>query len=368
MAQISNVSGLPHVWFEKADPSGASHDVLAVRGSFELGGVGEPLTRSEVQSDIVYGDEFDGPIAAEPLRAVVRREGNLVIYKPGTDIHVTGTARAPDGKPARQWLATVRVGATNKTLRLHGPRSFRRAGADWRLGPSEPTSAVALDYRLAFGGLFVAAHGGAGPAEYVQKSDNPAGRGWLPDSEALGAASPETRRELEPVLRGLDTLTAPQIEHPDRPVVHPTQRVPAEGFAPVARWCEPRLRHAGTRDAAWLRDRFPRLPEDFVPRFYQSAHPDLIVASHLAGDEPLALSGLLPEGPYTARLPGVVVFARAIHASGKRRAGPLRLDTVSVDLDERGVALVWRAAFDRVDPVVELAVGAMTDPGRRVDV
>jgi hypothetical protein len=86
----------------------------------------------------------------------------------------------------------------------------------------------------------------------------------------------------------------------------------------MARWYEPRLRHAGTHNEAWRNHRYPLPPEDFDPRFYQSAHPDLISRQHLTGEEPLTLSGLLPDGPRSMRLPGVYLLARA--RTGERPA------------------------------------------------
>lgn len=229
------------------------------------------------------------------------------------------------------------------------------------MGPADPTTSVELSYRHAFGGLH---HSLEEPSEQVYKPDNPAGCGWLPDADSLALLPPAAQSRLESVLKKLSTLTAPQIDHPDHPVQHPTQRLATEGFGPMARWCEPRLHYVGPCDENWRRTRFPLMPEDFDPLFYQSAHPDLISKDHLQGNEPLLLDGFFPEGARLMRLPGVYVLARVVYASGRRRAGPLRLDTVSIDLDEERAVLVWRAAFDRDDPVVDLAVGTMTNPGR----
>ncbi len=363
MAEINNLSGLPHVWVEKAGPSGESHDVLVVRGTFDLTAEGEPLTLSPEQSPIVYGDEFDGPVDTAPLRAVLQQEGNLVLFKPGTDLHVTGTAYSPGGKQSRSWLASVSLGAMNKTLRLHGPRRFRRMPGGWQLHPAEPVDSLALDYRHAFGGCWSARGRLPDAVELSYKPDNPAGCGWLPDDEAMGRLSPEARQRLASEIHLLSALDGPQIEHPDLPVQHPTQRLAAEGFAPMARWCEPRLRHAGTHDESWRSHRYPLPPEDFDPLFYQSAHPDLVCRHHLTGEEPLTLSGLFPDGPRSMRLPGVLLLARARTASGQQQAGTLQLDTVSVDLDAESVVLVWRAAFRRDDPVRHVAVGSVTRAG-----
>lgn len=70
------------------------------------------------------------------------------------------------------------------------------------------------------------------------------------------------------------------------------------------------------------------------------------------------LAGLLPDGRTEMRLPGLIVLASVTHASGRKFAGKLLLDTVALDLDTRQATLVWRGTFDRHDPVREVAVGA----------
>ncbi|UKE46266.1 DUF2169 family type VI secretion system accessory protein [Xanthomonas cerealis] len=359
MATIDNRSGFPHAWVEKTGPGGIVYDVLAVRGTFDFAAGEGAVARSPQQMPIVYGDEYDGAAAEQPLRSVLRREGDLALLKPATDVYLTGTARATDGIPQRTWVTGLRVGPVRKVLRLHGPRSFERAWGRWRLSSAEPTDFVPLDYRYAFGGSFLLQEEEEAPATHVYKRDNPAGCGWLPGPVDLKDLSKPARKQLQAEITRLKRLKAPQIEAMDQPVRHPDQPLAAQGFGPLPRWCQPRLQHAGTYDERWQAERYPLLPEDFDPRFYQSAPPDLICPGFLAGDEAIVTMGLLPEGAVAMRLPGEVVLAAATGASGKKQAGPMVLDTVAVDLDVRQVHLVWRGTFERDDPIQHVSLGSI---------
>jgi hypothetical protein len=359
MAEIENASGFPHAWFEKVGPGGKFYDVLAVRASYEFSPQHKILSRCEIQPPIEYSDTFEGPAEEDPLKAVILREGNLVLFKPTTDIHVVGTAMSEDSKPKRSWLAALAVGQLRKVLSVCGPRQFERGLLGWRIASPEPVTSVPMDYRYAFGGCFTTEASEDVPAEYVYKRDNPAGCGWLPDDRVLKSLSKPARKSVEQRIAAMKTMQAPQIEDPNAPVTHPDQSLPTQGLAPMARWCAPRLSHAGTYDDRWLEQRYPHLPDDFDPKFYQSAHPDLICPQYLTGDERVGLLGLLPEGAASFALPGLRMLAASATDTGVRRAGPMVLDTVEIDLDTRRVGLVWRAAFERNDPIRRVAVGAI---------
>lgn len=361
MALITNNSGMPYVWFEKIGPGGVSFDVLAVRGTFDFASDGEPIAFAKEQRPIVDGDEFEGPAQDNPLRAVLRREGDRVLHKPATDVYLTGTARSPNEQPLNGWQAGVRVGPVQKILQLHGPRHFVRNVFGWRLSKATPTHAIPLDYRLAFGGTY-ATGVAEEQTEYAYKPDNPAGCGWLPDAAALKDLSKPARKQILAEIGKLRMLDAPQIEDPRQPVLHPSQQNVTQGFGPVARWCAPRIGYAGTYDERWRAQRYPGVPDDFDLRFYQSAPPDLVCPGYLAGDETIVLAGLLPEGRVEMRLPGLRMIMAMTTRRGPGRVGPLALDTVAVDLDARQVSLVWRERFERSDPVHYLRLGAVVPP------
>lgn len=359
MAHIENRTGAPHFWFEQSGPEGEPLDVLVVRGTFDFANHAEPMQFSREQQPIALGDTFAGPVATDPLRAVLAGDGDLLPYKPGTDVVILGAARAPNGIPHATWEASIRIGSLYKHLRLHGPRQFKKTLFGWRMGKAQPVTRVPIDYRLAYGGCIDI------PAEltddksqdYVKHDGNPAGRGWLPAPESYGRLSKEARDYVARQVKAITTMDAPQIESASDPVRDPFQNASAHGFGPVARWCAPRVTHQGTYDVAWKSERYPLLPEDFDTRYYQCADPELIATPHLRGDEFVTLTGLLEE-PREMRLPGWHVVAVLNRESGISTVCLPLLDTIRFDLDTATASLVWRCAFDRTDPLVEVTLGA----------
>lgn len=180
MSAIDNRTGFPHAWVEKSGPGGQVFDVLVVRGTFDFAEHSQRLILADTQTPIVYGDQYSGPAGDNPLRAVLRAEGNLALFKPATDVYLSGTAHAPDDAPQRTWTAALQIGPVQSLLRLHGPRRFKRRWGRWWLSRAEPVASVALDYRKAFGGSFASEASDEATAEFTYKPDNPAGCGWLP--------------------------------------------------------------------------------------------------------------------------------------------------------------------------------------------
>lgn len=359
MATIDNRTGAPHFWFEQTGRDGERLDVLIVRATFDFAANGDLMTFAKQQSPIVFGDKFDGPVSSDPFRAVVQDDGDLLPYKPGTDILVSGDAVAPNGQAQASWLASICVGLVKKELRLHGPRQFRKDFFGWRLDPSESVARVRLDYRAAFGGCFEipGALTADGLPDVIKHPGNPAGCGWLPDSADYQALSKPARRHIAKWIKSLTVLAAPQIEAASEPIRHPQCKVSAQGMGAIARWWAPRLGYQGIFDENWRTTRYPKLPENFDSRFYQSAHPDLIAFPHLHGDEDVILTGLLRKRQ-EMRLPGWRLMTVVKRASGEQSVSLPLLDTVRFDLDAGQVSIVWRTHFNCDDPVTEIILGA----------
>lgn len=343
VVHIKNHTGLAHLLYEKTTPAGVPMDILVIRGTFDFA-PGSAMTLSDTQSEIVLCDRLDGPIATHPLQAVIAEEGDAVLGKPGTDVLLQGSVQSYRGQWQTGWAVEVMVGPVRKALKVYGPRTLSRTLLGWSLGEPERVEKVALSYRLAFGGCFYDPEPSPDqhPVPSVSYPGNAAGCGWLPNTAALNTLPAPVRERIDAHIEQLRSLPAPQIEAPSEPYKGPSQRVLPAGLTALARWWAPRVGLQGTLDARWLAERYPRLPEDFDPRFYQSAPADQVAVPYLTGDEAVQLKGCLSEGDYATQLPGVTPLVVCESADGECHVSLPVLDTVRLDLDQRQAVLLWR--------------------------
>jgi len=312
--ETRNHTPFPALAFESRGHHGEPFHILIVKATFHLES-GDDLRLLQEQPPLCMADEYRG----EPGQSSVLRESDLAPFKPTTDITLTGTARS--GHSRASWLATMRVGAIGKTLRLTGPRAFHFSRfAGWELGPPSLTTEVPVAYELAYGGWA----GPEGKADVCK--ENPIGRCHF------GRYSPEDK----------DAIPAPQIEDPRNPVTTLGTQHRPEGFGPTGRAWSPRIAKAGAFDDEWLQKRWPDIPDDFDFAHYNGAHPDLITPEYLNGDEPIHLDGFTAEGSISSQLPGYAVYCRARLHSGRIGILPMPLDTLHFDVDALTVALTWR--------------------------
>lgn len=331
---VENRAPFPHLVFEKATTRGRHFDVMVVAGTFDLVH-GQPLLISDEQKPIHCADRYEGV----PEHTALLEETQLVVAKRRCDVHLLGDARALDDKPLRSWHVGLRVGPVSTIATVTGPRAWTWGLlSGWRLSEPEPIARAALHMGLAYGGSVRRAHY-RGPATNDIHDDqafdtyalNPAGRGYVGDAalergEAYGAA---------------------QIEDPAQPISEIRKAYPPVAFGPLPRWHPGRVAHAGTFDARWQAEHLPYLPPDFNFAFYQSAQPAMTAPGWLEGDEPIVLVGCLPMGRLETQLPGIRLLAILTDNQGLSQPAPLRLDTVSIDLDTGTVQLVWRYAVPK---------------------
>lgn len=320
-------------------------DTVVAKGTFTL--APGRLELAEEQEEVALADEpWDG---AAPERSSLRHAGEALLFKPSTDVLVTGAVRAGAPRPVWDVGVTVRrAGATvlDRKFQVTGPRAWRRRDGQWTLTDPEPTSAVPIRYELAYGGAYpdLAVPPDGGVPRWVVHRPNPSGTGFVDE----GALPPDAE------------VRAPQWQDPAHPLTTPNQEVPLAGLGPVARPWTSRLRWAGTYDDAWLRrtrEEVARgLPADYAadfdPRFFQCAHPDLVAAEYMHGDEEVALAGMVPGAePLVVRLPCRRVEARVLDGRGEIHRERMPLDTVHIDLDRSVVHLCWRLTLDQARDV-----------------
>ncbi|MGR9156258.1 DUF2169 family type VI secretion system accessory protein [Rhizobium leguminosarum] len=312
---------------------------LAVRATFDIKADGR-LAVSDHQ-DVVLADEYAG----DPHRASMVRSSDLAPFKPGTDVTLVGNAYPPNGRASTRWLARLSVGDLVLTLRVSGPREWlpglKGLRPSWKLGPPAATDSVPLDYRHAAGGRFI------GDPEGDAERRNPIGPGMLHGD----------------FTRYAKAFPAPQIDSEDAPIAGPYDVPEPQGFGPISPWWVQRQGFAGTYDDDWKANRHPRLPSDFDYRFYQVAHPKLIVPGYLRGDERITADGCHRSVQSVSfRLPGIAIVADHSWDDGREARTRLNLDGVHLDLrgETPQVDVTWRGWITRCPAYLSANISALS--------
>lgn len=408
--EFRNRTPFPALRFAGVDVQDQEHHVVVMRLTYRLQRIAQASTPSCDAFEACVIDTEAPPLvltddyAGDPETRSTRQESDLAPFKPRCDVIVNATAYAPGGIASTQWSVRLRVGeplaATltdqrqctlaeptawliDKTLRVHGPRDIQLGLAGWRLGAARATERVAVDYEHAFGGLCRVADPRAAPGEpaYLLNEacySNPVGRGWID-------------RRYEAALRtaeqGIPSLPGPQIDDPAQPLHdvviarNPEAPLDARGMAQAAarygavptglgivgRSWAPRLQHAGTYDDTWVRERSPRLPQDFRFAYWNCAPEDQQIPHLPDGGLRIALDHLVspaqaPSGRVVFELPRYRAFVLARFDNGVMHPIPLRVDTLIVDTEAMTVAQVWRVSLPAALPLRVLEARLEADP------
>jgi len=342
LIEVENHSPFPHFLFEKSGYRGKPFDVLAIKATFRLKTDGTRADLEEQQRPLAMADAYWGEAETSSLKF----ETDLVIAKQCTNVHVIGHAYAEHNKPCRKWRAGLQIGKLSKHLNVTGPRHWQYQSKQWKLGEPEPVLGVPLRYELAYGGRYFNAEAGSEPVAYQQ---NPIGIGFM-DAKQLQTS------QIYP---------APQFEstEPGKGIYNIQDRYPPEGFGPLSRWWEPRVKFAGTYDDEWLKTGWPFLPDDFDFAFYNSAPKSLQADGYLQGDEPLVLTGMLPEASIVTTALGGYLPLCVVEDDGNvmHKLFP-RLDSITIDTDERLIYQTWRLTLPDDFAARHIVLGAMVPP------
>lgn len=237
---------------------------------------------------------------------------------------VAGSAHAASGQPVAAMAVRARVGALQKTLHVHGDRHWDRQ-AVWRISPARPFVSMPVTLSRAFGG--------AGWPE------NPQGRGWFAGSEPTPG------------------LALPNIELPDAPIVTPHDRPAVASFSVLPGAAPSRMAWLGRFDDTWQRERFPWVPDDTDPRWFDAVPSDQGMDAFWQGNETWEVHGMHPERPaVSGKLPGFRprLLVRRQPAGGRNAQTDatslisevrLDLDTVWLFPNEQRVMVMYRAAI-----------------------
>jgi hypothetical protein len=337
--RLDNQTPLEAMAFRQFAADGSLDCVVSVRGTF-LHEQDAPLALAQEQVPFQFEDVYAG----DPHTSPMLMQGDLVPNKPGTDVTFLGSSFAPGHDPLSHWTAEISVGPLQKRLLISGPRTWvpqftstgfierRQKLTGWLLSDAEPANEVSLSWSKAFGGA-VPGNLAEGKNADVHR-ENPLGPG-LVDLDQTDPDREFPAHQIDDALRPVTDWRA----HGESP----------HGLGPISPWWRQRQKYSGTYDDRWREDRHPLLPEDFDPRFWQCAHPDLIAIPHLSGDERYELLNLHPDFAHArGRLPGATL---AVYCQGgdAQSAGwhVLSLDGVHFDFRDgmRSVMLTWRARF-----------------------
>ena len=86
------------------------------------------------------------------------------------------------------------------------------------------------------------------------------------------------------------------------------------------------------------------MPDDFNPRYFSAAHPDLTFDRFLQGGEPVRLLNVSSRGPIQFQLPRCR-FSVAVQVNGRQEALTVHCETVLFEPDENRMSMVWRGAY-----------------------
>jgi hypothetical protein len=292
------------------DREGRERYVVVVRKTWRWssGGV---LSQVGPES-VVVDDIYDGDPGASSLVL----ESELVPIKPEVDVILAGEIVLP--RPVQQVTVRLVVGdRVNKAVRVFGDRLWDRT-LTGSVAPDSPRSfdRMPISWTRSFGGTDPES-----PAVYEPR--NPVGRGMARTSKTL---------EGTPV---------PNFESPSSLITSSKSRPEPVGFGPVGRSWMPRIRRAGTYDAAWLEDGFPLLPADFDDRFFNCAPEDQRLPSYQAG-EMVRLHEMTTERDTAFALPPFEVPITIMERGGRTTEAMAVPDTVLIQPAERRVSVTGR--------------------------
>lgn len=301
------------------DGRGSQIWVVVIKATYRLDEKGTPQPHEE-QEPVAVAPVWSG----KPGSSTLRREAELVVDHPGTDVTFNASAHAPRGRKADHVGVGVRVGHLQRLLRVFGERVWYK-GVTGGLTSTAPIpfEQMPITWERAYGGTV----GDPASRAFAAETRNPVGRGFATSASDL----------VERPLPNVEDVLHPIRSWRDRPA-------PA-GLSAIAPDWSPRRERGGTYDAEWRRTRLPLWPSDYDPRFHLSAPPELVSDRPLRGGELVSTTGLVPEGQLTFHLPREY-FVVETWLDGRRLRQPVRLERVIVEPDDRRLVLVWGSRLD----------------------
>jgi hypothetical protein len=287
--------------------------LLVIWSATFMAQTGGNLDLAETQTPIRFADEPMG----DPAFSSTRYEADIAVQKPLVDVIVNGSAYAPKGGVAHNVMVGLKVADINKVLTVTGDR-------DWSFfGPRAPMPfrTMPIVYERAYGGT-----------NKKSQADmrNPVGVGY----RGARSADPDVKTEVANITYSNEKIS--RVSNHPRPA----------GFGVISRAWTYRLQYAGSYDQTWLDSRWPLLPEDFDPRYNQSA-PEDQQSRIIRGGELVELTNLTPNRLWRFRLPKIDVPLRFLY-DNRIEQQEVKPDTILIEPDNYRVTVTGRAAVRTV--------------------
>jgi len=303
-------------------PDGQDIATVTVKGTFALpaGRSTAPLPVHDQQVPVAMADV---PNSDPPDKSSLRYAAESGPVKRATDVALLGHAYPAAGDNT-QVDVLLHVGSVRKVVRVFGDRAWLPGVIHPRPSNPRPFAKVPLIFERAFGGWDTTS---PDPSKHTFDERNPAGLGFA----ASRASKP-------------DGMPLPNLEDPRALIKQPKDRPAPFSFGFLSPAWMPRRSHAGTYDARWQKERYPLLPLDFDPTFYQSSPPEQTIAGYLQGGEPVSLRNACPTGDLAFSVPSrpleITVWLR-----GKSTSYRPTMDTFVIEPDDARAICVWKTTF-----------------------
>jgi hypothetical protein len=274
--------------------------------------------------------EMAGAYYGNPGESSLKTAPESCFDKLSTDICMLGHAHAPQGQAVNQLDVMLRVEDIVKAIRVFGDRVWRfvtdNTGHSFtEISVPQPFLTMPLRYEYAFGGKDETPED---EADHEREERNIIGKGIVSENS-----------------RSEEFIQLPNLEDPANLIESIEDRPQPACFGPIPGDWQPRRAFAGTYGEEWEKERKPLLPNDFDPKFFNAAHPDLIAPGFLNGYEEVEIINASPMGRLHFRLPGDVPNIVVTLSNKQHIHLETKLDTLTIDTDDHTVQLLWRAGM-----------------------
>ena len=325
-------------YFIATDNNGQEHLVVIIKASWKIP---EENTRPRPNKPSPFSntDEYYG----EPGLSAMRYGDDHVRFKHNCDVIFDSHAYCPTKESANEFMASVQVGEINKSIKIIGPRKWVNGVINIRKTVAEKIESIPLHYGYAFGGTREYINGGK--TNYDANIWNPTGVGWCGEN-TLSSAS-ET--------------ALPNLENPQKPISHPSDKFHPIALSAIGRHWMPRIQYAGTYDDNWRKEKSPFLPDNFSEKFHQVAPVDQQIPYPQGGEEVKFINLIKNKPKLTFYLPPIGnMYVHILRTDLTYENIKANADTIFFETEKSIFSVIWRASTPikrRIQEFSTIAVG-----------